>query len=45
LDEAITEFREATRLKNDFAEAHYNLGRALRQKGRLDEAITQGERI
>jgi tetratricopeptide (TPR) repeat protein/tRNA A-37 threonylcarbamoyl transferase component Bud32 len=39
LDEAIAEYREAIRLNQDFAEAHINLGTALRNKGQLDEAI------
>jgi Flp pilus assembly protein TadD len=39
LDEAITEYREALRIKKDFAKAHHNLGLALYDKGRLDEAI------
>src|SRR5262249_23671964 len=33
LDEAIAECSEAVRLNKDFAEAHYNLGNALRDKG------------
>ena len=41
LDEAIDEFREAIRLKKDFAPAHNNLGIALGGKGRLDEAIDE----
>ena len=38
LDEAIAAYREAIRLKPDYAEAHYNLGIALRGQGKLDEA-------
>jgi eukaryotic-like serine/threonine-protein kinase len=38
---AITEFREAIRIKKDSAEAHCNLGIALHDKGRLDEAIAE----
>src|SRR5262249_37408816 len=41
LDEAIAEYREAIRLNPNFAEAHINLGRALRYKGLLDEAIAE----
>jgi tetratricopeptide (TPR) repeat protein len=41
LDEAIAEYREAIRIKKDFAEAHCNLGVALTAKGRLDEAIAE----
>jgi Flp pilus assembly protein TadD len=43
-DGAVAEFREALRTKKDFPEAykaHYNLGQALRAKGRLDEAIAE----
>ena len=40
-DEAIAEYREAMRLKPDFAEAHINLGVALRDQGKLDEAIAE----
>jgi serine/threonine-protein kinase len=39
LQDAITKYREAARLKSNFAGAHYNLGLALSQEGRLDEAI------
>jgi eukaryotic-like serine/threonine-protein kinase len=33
--------RKPLRLKPDYAEAHNNLGNALRQKGQLDEAIAE----
>jgi tetratricopeptide (TPR) repeat protein len=39
LDQAIGEYREATRLQPDYPEAHYNLGVALYKKGDLDEAL------
>jgi serine/threonine-protein kinase len=39
LDEAIAEYRKAIRLQPDYAEAHFNLGNALRDKGKLNEAI------
>ena len=32
-------YRQAIRLKPDYAEAHSNLGNALRAMGQLDEAI------
>lgn len=35
------EFREAIRLKPDYANAHYNLGFALSDKGELDGAIAE----
>ena len=41
IDEAITQFQEAIRLKPDYAKAYYNLGTALAKKGQVDEAITQ----
>jgi tetratricopeptide (TPR) repeat protein len=41
LDEAITEFREAIRLKKDDLGPHINLGNALSEKGQLDEAIAE----
>ncbi len=41
LNEAIPEYREAIRLKEDYAEAHVQLGDALAGKGRLDEAIAE----
>jgi tetratricopeptide (TPR) repeat protein len=39
LAEAITAYREAIRLKPDYAVAHSNLGTALRGQGKLAEAI------
>jgi serine/threonine protein kinase/Flp pilus assembly protein TadD len=41
LDEAIAEYREAIRLKKDYAPAHNNLGIVLRDKGQFDEAIAE----
>ena len=38
LDEAVAEFRQAIALKPNFADAHANLGVALRQLGQLSEA-------
>ena len=38
LDEAAAAFREAIRLKSDYAAAHSNLGMALTDHGRIDEA-------
>jgi tetratricopeptide (TPR) repeat protein len=39
VDEAIAAYRQAIRLKPDYAKAHNNLGLALKAKGQLDEAI------
>lgn len=39
-DDAIQQFQLALRLKNDFANAYYNLGHALESKGNLQEAIS-----
>ncbi len=41
LDEAITEFHEALRLKPDSAEAHQQLSDALRKKWDLDGALAE----
>lgn len=38
LDEAITQYREALRLKPDYADGHNNLGIALFQKGEIAQA-------
>ena len=40
LDEAVAAYRNATRIKRDYAEAHSNLGNALRRQGKLEEAVT-----
>lgn len=39
LDGAVAEYREAVRLKPDFAEGYYNLGVALQEKGDRTAAI------
>jgi protein O-GlcNAc transferase len=39
LEEAIAAFRQAIRIKPDFAEAHGNLGSLLLDVGRIDEAV------
>jgi tetratricopeptide (TPR) repeat protein len=39
LDEAIAAYKEAIRLKPDFAQVYNNLGGALVDKGSLDEAV------
>ena len=41
LDEAIAEYREAIRLKPDYALAHNNLGLILGLQGKLDESIAE----
>ena len=43
LDEAIAEFKEATRVNPDYADAHYNLGVAYAKQDRVDEAIAEFE--
>src|SRR5262249_27083791 len=41
LKEAIDEYREALRLREDFAEAHCNLGQALLQQGKFRQAVEE----
>jgi tetratricopeptide (TPR) repeat protein len=41
VNEAISEFREAIRIKPDYGQAHYNLGYALFTKGQLDKAMAE----
>jgi Flp pilus assembly protein TadD len=41
IDDAITQYQEAIRLKPAGADAHNNLGAALYRKGLTDEAIRQ----
>jgi tetratricopeptide (TPR) repeat protein len=41
MDEAISQYQEAIRLKPDYAEAISKLGTALGEEGRTDEAISQ----
>ena len=38
-EEAIDYYKEAIRIRPDYAEAHSNLGNALFQKGEMKEAI------
>ena len=38
-EEAVAHLAQALRLKPGYAEAHYNLGMALAQTGRVAEAI------
>ena len=39
LEEAITAYRQALRLRPNFAQTYNNLGNALKDQGKLDEAI------
>src|SRR5262249_35734033 len=39
LEEAIAAYRQAIRIKPDFAEAYSNLGNSLSDQGKVDEAI------
>ena len=41
MDEAISQYQEAIRLRPGNASAHNNLGNALARKGQMDEAIRQ----
>lgn len=42
-DQAIRQFQAAISLKADYANAHYNLAQALKEKGLLAEAVTELE--
>ena len=44
LAEAVASFEQAVRLKPDFAEAYNNLGNALKDQGKLEEAIATTSR-
>jgi tetratricopeptide (TPR) repeat protein len=41
MDEAVSQFKKAMKLKPDYAEPHYNFGLILRKQGRTDEAIRE----
>jgi Flp pilus assembly protein TadD len=41
VNEAVREYKEAIRLKPDFAEAHSNLGVAYKELGDFDSAIRE----
>ena len=43
-EEAIAAFREAIRIRPDYAEAHCNLGQLLKMQGRFEEAVTEIQR-
>ena len=38
LDDAVAAYREAIRLKSDYAEAYFNLSTVLQEQERFDEA-------
>ncbi|MGO9244978.1 MAG: tetratricopeptide repeat protein [Verrucomicrobiia bacterium] len=40
IDEAITHYEQALRIKPDYAEAHNNLGMVLAKTGKIEEAVT-----
>jgi len=44
LDGAISQFRSAINASGDFAPAHYELGLALLQKGKKEEAASEFEK-
>ena len=39
VDEAVIHYRKALDIKPGYAEAHFNLGNALKALGRFDEAV------
>ena len=44
MDDAVAQYQHALSLKPDFAEAHNNLGNALKEQGKLDDAVAQYQR-
>lgn len=44
-DDAIRQFQIAVNLKNDYANAYYNLGHALEAKGNLKESLTMYQAV
>lgn len=44
-DDAQRQFQLAVNLKNDYANAHYNLGHSLEQKGDLQGALTEYQNV
>ena len=45
LDEAIEAYKKAITIKPDYAEAHYNMGNALKEQGKLNEALEAYNKI
>jgi protein O-mannosyl-transferase len=45
IEEAISQFQTAIRLKPDYAEGYYNLGIALNSEGQIDQAISQFQTV
>jgi protein O-mannosyl-transferase len=41
LDEAISQYQEAIRIRGSYSDAHNNLGAALAAQGRLEEAVVE----
>jgi len=41
LDDAIREYREAVRIRPDYAEAHYNLATIYNKKNMIDDSIRE----
>jgi predicted TPR repeat methyltransferase len=45
LDEAVSSYQKAVSIKPGFADAHYNLGNALKEQGKLDEAVSSFQKV
>jgi len=45
LDKAVPEFREAVRLRPQFARAHYNLGLVFQKQNRKEDAAREFQRV
>ena len=39
MDDAVKSYEQALKIQPDYAEAHNNLGNALKKYGQLDEAV------
>ena len=45
LEEAVSHYQQALRIKPEFAEAHDGLGQALNQSGKREDAIQHYEQV
>ena len=45
IDEAMVQYRQALKIKPDYARVYYNLGAVLAGRGQFDEAIKENLRV